>query len=116
MNISCEFHYDSAHYLTSVPPGHKCGNLHGHTYRLIVTLDGPVQGDGFVMDFSDVKACVEPLVRRLDHCLINSVVENPTVENQLLWFADELTGLIKNLSSLTLYEGLRNFATYAIPC
>lgn len=114
MNISCEFHYDSAHFLTEVPNGHKCSFLHGHTYRLIVTLAGPIREDGFVVDFGDVKAVVGPVVNQLDHRLINEVIPNPTVENQLLWFASEL-GDLPNLHSLTIYEGLHNYATYVVP-
>lgn len=112
MKISCEFHYDSAHYLTKVPSGHKCANLHGHTYRLIVEVDGPVGEDGFVVDFALVKGVLSPLVRTLDHRLINEVIPNPTVENQLAWLWTRLVPKLPGLSSLTLYEGLSNFGTY----
>lgn len=108
--ISCEFHYDSAHYLPYVPPGHKCGNLHGHTYRLIVTLEGDVRNDGFVVDFADVKRAVAPLVKALDHRLINDVIPNPTVEVQLEWFWDHLKPTLPQLAKLTIYEGLHNHA------
>ncbi len=111
MRVSCEFHYDSAHYLTEVPDGHKCARLHGHTYRLIVAVDGPVRADGFVVDFADVKAAVVPLISQLDHYLLNDIpgLENPTVEIQLQWLWERI-GL--PLAELTLFEGLTNSATY----
>lgn len=112
MRISCEFHYDSAHMLPYVPPGHKCGRLHGHTYQLTVTLNGPVQADGFVIDFAVVKEALKPILEQLDHHYLNNVsgLENPTVEVQLPWIWERLN--LPYLSELTLKEGLNNAATY----
>ena len=111
MKITAEFHYDAAHKLPMVPPGHKCGNLHGHTYRLLITVDGPVGLDGFVIDFADVKSAVKPLVAQLDHCYLNDIIENPTVEVQLEWLWDRIK--LPGLAELTLFEGLTNSATYS---
>lgn len=112
MKLSCEFHYDSAHFLPHVPEGHKCGRLHGHTYVLTVTLDGPVRDDGFICDFADIKEVVDPLIKQLDHRLINDIdgLDNPTVEIQLQWLWDRIG--LPGLSELTLQEGLSNSATY----
>jgi 6-pyruvoyltetrahydropterin/6-carboxytetrahydropterin synthase len=112
MRITTEFHYDSAHYLTRVPDGHKCSFMHGHTYRLTVTLTGPVREDGFVIDFADVKAAVAPLVTQLDHRLLNDIpgLDNPTVEVQLKWLWDRIA--LPGLTELTLFEGLHNSASY----
>ncbi|UWZ36403.1 6-carboxytetrahydropterin synthase [Dactylosporangium roseum] len=42
--------------------------LHGHTYRLEVTITGPVGTNGIVIDFADLKSAVErALIDRLDH-------------------------------------------------
>lgn len=70
------FTFDSAHQLV----GHKakCANVHGHTYKLEVTLKGPVitkeqsvSDDGFVMDFTDLKEIVKELVvDPMDHAFI----------------------------------------------
>ena len=38
--ISKIFTFEAAHYLPHVPPGHKCGQLHGHSYRLEIILQG----------------------------------------------------------------------------
>jgi 6-pyruvoyltetrahydropterin/6-carboxytetrahydropterin synthase len=110
MKVTSQFHYDSAHYLPLVEPGHKCGRMHGHTYILTVTIHGPVNGAGWVADFADVKYVAAPLIGQLDHRLLNDVIDNPTVENQLLWFWEHLAGL--PLHELTLREGLNNSATY----
>ena len=110
MKVSCEFHYDSAHWLTRVPEGHKCGRMHGHTYRLIVTVNGPIEPDGFVIDFTDLKDVVDPVIDKLDHHVLNDIIGNPTVENQLVWLWENID--IHSLCELTLYEGLTNSATY----
>ena len=115
MRITTEFHYDSAHRLPLLPDTHKCARLHGHTYRLLVTLDGPVGMDGFVVDFADVKAIVDPLIKQLDHHYLNDIpgLENPTVEVQLGWLWERIP--LAELVELTLFEGLHNSATYRGP-
>lgn len=115
MRISCEFHYDSAHRLPHVPEGHKCARLHGHTYVLTVTVDGPVRDDGFVCDFADIKQAIEPLLHQLDHRYLNDIsgLNNPTVEIQLEWLWQRTD--LPNLAELTLREGLSNAATYTGP-
>ena len=61
MKITKIFTFDSSHMLD----GHdgKCQNLHGHTYKLKITVsDGIIKGgakDGMVMDFTDLKAIVK---------------------------------------------------------
>jgi len=47
--ISREFTFDSAHKIVDYQG--KCENLHGHTYRLIVTVQGELKRDGMVLDF-----------------------------------------------------------------
>lgn len=112
MQISCEFHYDSAHWLPLVREGHKCGRLHGHTYQLTVIVDGPINDVGWVMDFADIKDQVRPWLARLDHRLINDEIENPTVENQLLWWWERLNQSIHWLYEVRLREGISSTASY----
>lgn len=110
MKLSCDFHYDAAHRLPMVPEGHKCGRLHGHTYRLTVTVKGPVSADGFVIDFADLKSVVDPVIAELDHHYLNDIpgLENPTVENQLAWLEQRIS--LPILYELKLREGVNNAA------
>lgn len=110
MRITTEFHYDAAHRLPQLPDTHKCSRLHGHTYRLLVTCEGPVSSNGFVIDFADVKAAINPLIQQLDHQYLNDIIDNPTVEIQLQWLWERIE--LPNLYELTLFEGLNNSATY----
>ncbi|EID10199.1 6-pyruvoyl trahydropterin synthase family protein [Mycolicibacterium phlei] len=115
MIIARDFHYDSAHYLIGVPDTHKCSRMHGHTYRLTVMVEGEVDQRGFVMDFADVDAAVKPAIKMLDHRVLNEVdkpnLENPTVENQLIWLWDRLSPSLP-LKELILWEGLNNYGRY----
>lgn len=81
--------FDAAHSL----PDHegKCRNVHGHTYRLEVTVEGPVRrggsSDQMVMDFGDLRAELQRLVvEPLDHCYLNDLFDfAPTAEALAAW-------------------------------
>jgi 6-pyruvoyltetrahydropterin/6-carboxytetrahydropterin synthase len=86
--ISKEFTFEAAHRLPHVPPGHKCSRVHGHSYRVEITLRGPVHPTfGWVVDFADLTAAWQPLHAQLDHRLLNEVpgLENPTSELLAAW-------------------------------
>lgn len=68
---------DCAHFL----PGHeKCGQLHGHTYRVEVIIEGRHDG-GMILDFADLKAQTRAVLQKYDHRNWNDVLEFPSVEN-----------------------------------
>jgi 6-pyruvoyltetrahydropterin/6-carboxytetrahydropterin synthase len=88
MEIFREFRFDAAHQLPHVPAGHKCGRLHGHTYRVEVHITGPVDPTaGWVADFGDVASAFQPLRAQLDHNYLNEIpgLENPTSEVLAQW-------------------------------
>ena len=68
MKIAKEFHWEMGHRL----PEHfgKCKNIHGHSYKMIVELEGDVESSGMVMDYYDVKKIVNPIVEQLDHAFL----------------------------------------------
>ena len=58
--------FPAAHFITL--PGHRCEPLHGHNYRLAVTLDGTLDEEcWYVVDFSMVKTLMRQLCEELDH-------------------------------------------------
>lgn len=114
VSLECKFRYEAAHWLPDVPEGHQCGRMHGHSYELTVMVKGPVRPDGFVVDFADVKKMVEPIIKeKFDHYTLNYIdgLENPTVENQLIWLWDRLSAL-PHLFELRLQETANNSAAY----
>ena len=80
MRVRRSFDFEAAHRLPRHPG--KCHDLHGHSYRLVVTVDRPVDPEsGIAMDFADLKAVVRrAVVDVLDHRFVNDVIENPTAE------------------------------------
>lgn len=68
MRIACEFHWEMGHRIAEHPG--LCKNLHGHSYRMLVSVDGDLQPSGMVMDFYDLKSVVDPIVDALDHCFL----------------------------------------------
>jgi len=58
--------FSAAHFLTL--PGHVCERLHGHNYRVAVSVEGPVDSTtGFVVDFAVLKQIVRTVIAPLDH-------------------------------------------------
>jgi len=107
MELSKEFIFEAAHRLPSVPEGHKCGRLHGHSFKVVVTIDGPVNPDtGWVVDFSEIKGAFKPLYDQLDHYYLNDIegLENPTSENLAVWVWDRLKPELPLLSEVMVAE------------
>ena len=102
-SVTRTFRFEAAHQL----PWHagKCRRLHGHSYRLEVTVSGPVGPQGIVVDFADVAGVVErDVVARYDHCYLNDLMENPTAEllAHQVWKTLEAAGLA--VSRIRLWE------------
>lgn len=110
-----EFIIDCAHHLPMVPEGHKCRNVHGHTYRIRVVLKGdldPVYG--WVIDFAEIKAAFEPIKQLLDHKYLNEIegLENPTAENLAIWIWHRLASRLKPLHEIRVFETPSSCAIY----
>ena len=56
-----------------------CHELHGHTWKAVFIVEGPVQQDGMVCDFKVIKKLLDDQLP--DHRFLNDEVENPTAEN-----------------------------------
>lgn len=58
--------FAAAHFITLA--GHQCESLHGHNYRVGVTVEGGIDPEcGFVVDFGLLKRIVKPYVQAVDH-------------------------------------------------
>jgi 6-pyruvoyltetrahydropterin/6-carboxytetrahydropterin synthase len=108
MKVTKEFVFDAAHYLPDYEG--KCERLHGHTWKLHVTVEAPVGKDGLAFDFVQLKnLAMDRVVGKLDHQVINDVVPNPSAELIALWVWHQLRDL--PLYEVRVWETPTSFAT-----
>ncbi len=116
VEIVKEFRFEAAHRLTNVDPGHKCGRLHGHSFRFEVKIRGPIdKKNGWLMDFGDISSVVKPLVENsLDHNYLNELegLDNPTSEALCIWLWDKIKPEIEGLCEITVHETCTARAIY----
>jgi 6-pyruvoyltetrahydropterin/6-carboxytetrahydropterin synthase len=110
--IITEETFEAAHVVT----GHrKCGQLHGHSWKLVVCLEAEElpkdRSFDFVQDFGDVKAVLREMVP--DHKYLNEVYDfMPTSENLARHFWEELKPAFPELAWVEVWEGQKNRARY----
>lgn len=130
--VSKDFHWEMGHRLPFHTGG--CRNIHGHSYRMQVTIEGYLDDNGMVIDYFDLKEIVEPLVARIDHAflcdendaaMLAFFAANPlkhvvvpfltTAENLVGWFLEEIAAVLApytNMRTLTvrIHETERTYA------
>lgn len=115
VELTKEFRFEAAHSLPCVAPGHKCGRLHGHSFRVEVTVRGAVDPrTGWLMDFAELKEKFRPLEDQLDHRLLNEVegLENSTSENIARWIWVRLKREVPALFEITVHETCTSRCVY----
>jgi 6-pyruvoyltetrahydropterin/6-carboxytetrahydropterin synthase len=119
VELSRDYHFEAAHRLPGVPADHRCARMHGHSYRIGVAIEGEVDPEtGWLADFADITAVVEPLLRNeLDHRILNDVpgLENPTAELLCGWLWVRLAPRLPALSAITVHETCTARCSYRGP-
>jgi len=140
IRVTKQFNFESAHALWNY--NGKCKNIHGHTYKLFVTVIGNPINDstnhkfGMVIDFGDLKKIIKTyIVDVFDHAVILNkkapyksfigvpemferfitTTYQPTCENMVAHFAEIIKKhLPKNVSlfSVKLYETETSYAEW----
>jgi 6-pyruvoyltetrahydropterin/6-carboxytetrahydropterin synthase len=101
----------------------KCENLHGHNYKVRVTLAGPeLDSVGLLYDFVHLKQVIQGVIRLLDHRYLNEMKPfdeiNPSAENISKYIYDETSKQMKKapngatITSITVWETDVTAATY----
>ncbi|QTA38871.1 6-carboxytetrahydropterin synthase QueD [Thermosipho ferrireducens] len=113
--VSKEFLFDAAHNLISYKG--KCEKLHGHTYKLVVTVCGERDDEGILLDFLILKKVVkEKVLNILDHSYINEIIPQPSAENIAEWIwkqlEEDLKGKNYRLYEVKVYETPTSYVTY----
>ncbi len=107
MKIYKDITFEAAHLLPNLPDDHKCKRLHGHSFKVRITVDGPIDNKiGWVSDYGDIKKAFSPIFLQLDHYYLNEIegLENPTSENLVMWIWERLYPKLKNLAEIEIKE------------
>ena len=107
MEVFKIFSIESARALKHLEDGHPCKNLHGHSFKIKITVDGAVNTDtGFVIDFNDIDIAFQPILKIIDHSYLNNIkgLENPSSENLCVWIWSKLQPSLPGLSIIEIKE------------
>lgn len=117
--VSVEYSFAAGHALRGYKG--KCENLHGHNYKLEVTVAGEkLNSIGLLMDFVELRAAIKTLVERLDHRFLNELPPfdqlNPSAENIAKYFCEGLKPQVSaqglNVKAVTVWETDSSSATF----
>jgi len=117
--LMIESQFSAAHQLRSYKG--KCENLHGHNWRVQVTVSSENLNDiGLAIDFHELKELTVEVLKNLDHSFLNDVFPftelNPSSENIAKWVYETLRKRMSekdvSLSSVTVWESDSASATY----
>jgi len=117
--ISVEYAFAAGHALREYKG--KCENVHGHNYKVRVTLAGDkLNSAGLLMDFVELRARIKALVEKLDHRFLNDIPPfdhlNPSAENLAKYFCEGIELQVRDqglkVHGVTVWETDTTFATY----
>jgi 6-pyruvoyltetrahydropterin/6-carboxytetrahydropterin synthase len=116
VELTKEFRFEAAHRLPMVPPEHKCHRLHGHSFRIEITVAGEVDAKtGWLVDYAGITAVVQPVLQgELDHRTLNDVpgLENATSEVLCGWLWHRFAPRLPGLAAITVHETCTARCTY----
>jgi 6-pyruvoyltetrahydropterin/6-carboxytetrahydropterin synthase len=115
IELTKSFSFEAAHWLPTFPQGHKCRRMHGHSFHVDVVVAGEVDpAKGYLVDYGDIKAAIEPIAKQLDHYLLNEIegLENPTAELLAKWIYDRLKAAVPLLACIRVHETCTTDAAY----
>lgn len=118
-NFELKTHYqiESARFLPHLPEGHPCKRVHGHSFKIILTLRGALQPQvGWVQDYHEIDHIMKPLLDTIDHRLLNEVtgLENPTSELLAKWIYDHVVIKLPLLKLVTVMETSTTECSYPV--
>ena len=116
MELTRDYHFEAAHRLPRVPADHPCSRMHGHSFRIGITVAGEMdERMGWLVDFDAITTLVQPIIDdELDHRTLNDVpgLENPTSEMLCGWLWQRLRPRLPELSAITVHETCTARCTY----
>lgn len=117
--ISVEHSFAAGHALRGYKG--KCENVHGHNYKICVTVAGEkLNATGLLIDFIDLRGALRELAERLDHRFMNDVPPfdqiNPSAENLARYFSEGIDAQVRphgvRVASVKVWETETTSATF----
>ena len=109
VTVSQEFEFHAAHLLAWHPG--KCKNLHGHSYRVQVDVQGALDERGIVIDFDALSEVMwREILEPLDHSLLNDHLDNPTAERLGIYILRKADAFNLMLSEVRVWETSKSLA------
>ncbi len=118
--VSVEHTFAAGHALRNYRG--KCENVHGHNYRVRITLRGEqLDATGMLADFTELKRILRGISEPLDHVFMNEIEPfitlNPTAENMAWYFCTQLQEQLKldvpvEVAEVSVWETDIQSATY----
>jgi 6-pyruvoyltetrahydropterin/6-carboxytetrahydropterin synthase len=111
--IEKEFAFEASHSLDSLPEGHQCRRLHGHSYRVRLVLEGTALDDhGFVQDFGTLDVIQKWIKETLDHRHLNDLLTPSSAEHLAFWIFDRWVRHMPRLAEVRVSETVKTWACY----
>lgn len=107
IEIKKSFSIESARFLPNLPKSHPCAHTHGHSFKITLRLQGPLNASiGWLVDYNDIAKIAHPVLKKIDHKLLNEVpgLANPTTENITIWLYEKLKRSLPELVQVTVSE------------
>lgn len=106
----------------------KCENVHGHNYRVRISIEGEsLNRAGLLVDFVELKGVMRGIIEKLDHRFLNDVPPfdelNPSAENMARYFFEEMASRLAGdprenpvrVTEVKIWETETSTATYRLP-
>lgn len=111
MQFTRKFEFDAAHRLTS-DFGEKETKLHGHRYRIEISVEGQVK-NGMIVNLDQLKQIVQTeVINVVDHSYLNDYLKIPSLENISIFIWKKLKAKLEGLSEIRVYETPNRWVTY----
>ena len=124
--LTKRFSFEAAHHLVGYDGA--CSNIHGHSYKLEVTVSGAIDvlsnqsiaSNCMVIDFKSLKEIVKKhIISTHDHADLNTLYDNPTAENMVISMFDTIEENLPcdvKLENVKLWETEDSYAEYRGEC
>ena len=107
VELKKRFQFEAAHSLPNLPTDHKCHRLHGHSFKVELTVSGMCDEKlEWLVDYNEIKKAFHPIWVKQDHRHLNKIngLENPTSENIAKRIWEEVSPKLPNLTAIEIPE------------